>query len=130
MSSKKSLISVAVGSVFATTLVTAPAFATENPFAMQSMDRGYMVVEAGGGHGEKKAGEGKCGAMKAGEGTCGAKASEGLCGATMADINKDGKVSKEEWAKHHDAMFEHLDVNKDGVIDKSEIGKGEMAKKK
>ena len=77
-----------------------------------------------------KAGEGKCGGMKAGEGKCGAKASEGMCGVTMADINKDGKVSKEEWTKHHDAMFEHMDANKDGSIDKAELGKGEIAKKK
>lgn len=123
------MISVAVGSVFAATLVTAPVLAADNPFTMQSMDKGYMVADAGK-HGDKKAGEGKCGAMKAGEGTCGAKSSEGLCGATMADINKDGKVTKEEWTKHHDAMFEHLDVNKDGVLEQSEIGKGEMAKKK
>ena len=129
MSSKKSMISVAVGSALAATLGAAPAFAAENPFAIQSMDRGYMVADAGG-YGGKKAGEGKCGAMKAGEGTCGAKASEGMCGATMADLNKDGRVSKEEWSKHHDAMFEHMDANKDGFIDKSELGKGEVAKKK
>ena len=128
MSSKKSIISLAVGSAFAATLGAAPiASAADNPFAIQSLDRGYMLAQ---GYGEKKAGEGKCGGMKAGEGTCGAKASEGLCGAPMADINKDGKVSKEEWTKHHDAMFEHLDANKDGFIDKAEIGKGEMGKKK
>jgi uncharacterized low-complexity protein len=130
MSNKKSVISLAVGSAFAATLGAAPiAFAADNPFAIQSLDKGYMVADAHG-YGEKKAGEGKCGGMKAGEGKCGAKASEGLCGATMADINKDGKVSKEEWTKHHDAMFEHLDANKDGFIDKAEIGKGEVARKK
>ena len=72
-------------------------------------------------HATKKAGEGKCGAMKA---------SEGSCGVTMADLNKDGKVSKEEFTKHHDAMFEHMDTNKDGFIERSEMGMGEMAKKK
>ena len=60
----------------------------------------------------------------------GAKSSEGLCGVTMADLNKDGKVSKEEFTKHHDAMFEHMDTNKDGFIERSEMGMGEMAKKK
>ena len=128
MANKKSIISIAVGSAFAATLGAAPiASAADNPFAIQSMDRGYMVAQ---GYGEMKAGEGKCGGMKAGEGKCGAKASEGMCGVTMADINKDGKVSKDEWAKHHDAMFEHMDANKDGFIDKAELGKGEVAKKK
>ncbi|MDO8438337.1 MAG: hypothetical protein Q7S69_09335 [Nitrosomonadaceae bacterium] len=129
MANKKSIISIAVGSAFAATLGAAPiASAADNPFAIQSLDRGYMVAQ---GYGEKKPGEGKCGGrMKAGEGKCGAKASEGMCGVTMADINKDGKVSKEEFTKHHDAMFEHMDANKDGFIDEAELGKGEMAKKK
>ena len=48
----------------------------------------------------------------------------------MADTNKDGKVTREEWTTHHNAMFEHMDANKDGSIDKSEMEKGEMAKKK
>ncbi len=130
MTHKKSILSLAVGSAFAVTLCVAPiAFAADNPFAIQSLDKGYMVADAHG-YGEKKAGEGKCGGMKAGEGKCGAKASEGMCGVTMADIDKDGKVSKEEWTKHHDAMFEHLDANKDGLIDKAEMGKGRIAKKK
>jgi hypothetical protein len=58
------------------------------------------------------------------------KVGEDSCGATMADINKDNKVSKEEFTKHHDVMFEHMDANKDGFINKSEMGVGEMAKKK
>ena len=121
MTHKKSILSLAVGSAFAATLSVAPiASAADSPFASQSLDRGYMVAGAHD-HATKKAGEGKCGAMKA---------SEGSCGVTMADLNKDGKVSKEEFTKHHDVMFEHMDANKDGFIDKSEMGMGEMAKKK
>ena len=121
MTHKKTILSLAVGSAFAATLSVAPiASAADSPFASQSLDRGYMVAGAHD-HATKKAGEGKCGAMKA---------SEGSCGVTMADLNKDGKVSKEEFTKHHDVMFEHMDANKDGFIDKSEMGMGEMAKKK
>ena len=109
MSSKKTLISAAVGTAFAATLGAAPlASAAENPFAMQSLDQGYMVADAG------KMGDGKCGGMKAGE---------GKCGMSMMDDNKDGKVSKEEFTKHHDAMFANMDANKDGFIDKDEMGK-------
>lgn len=104
MSSKKTLISAAVGTAFAATLGAAPvAFAAENPFAMQPLKKGYMVADAG------KMGEGKCGM--------------GKCGAAMMDDNKDGKVSKEEFTKHHEAIFAQMDANKDGVIDKDEMGK-------
>jgi len=112
MSSKKSIISIAVGSAFAATLGAAPLVsAADNPFGMQSLDKGYMVADAHK-YGDKKGGEGKCG----GEGACG----EGRCGANMADANNDGKITKEEWTSHHNAMFEHMDANKDGVIDKDE----------
>jgi len=84
---------------------------------MQPMEKGFMVA-----YGDKKASEGKCG----GEGKCG----ENKCGAAMADANKDGKVSKEEWDKHHDTMFEKMDTNKDGVIDKDEIEKSKTEKRK
>jgi len=104
MSSKKILISAAVGSAFAATLGAAPlASAAENPFAMQSLDKGYMVAQAG------KMGEGKCGM--------------GKCGNSIMDENKDGKVSREEFTRHHEALFANIDANKDGSIDKDEMGK-------
>ena len=58
--------------------------------------------------------EGKCGAMKTDQ------AKGGM--ATM-DANKDGKVSKEEFIKAHEAMFGTMDANKDGFLDKTEMGK-------
>ena len=83
MSSKKSVISMAVGSLFAATLGAVPLVsAADNPFAIQSLDKGYMVADANK-YGEKKGGEGKCG-----EGKCG----EGICGAAMADANKGRQV--------------------------------------
>lgn len=124
MSSKKTLISVAVGSAFAASIGVAPlAVAAENPFALQSLDKGYMVAD---NHAAKpkamkegKCGEGKCGNMKMGE---------GKCGMAMADTNKDGKVSKEEANAHHESMFAMMDANKDGFVDKDEMAKGMKAK--
>ena len=120
MSSKKSLISVAVGTAFAATLGASPvAFAAENPFALQSLDKGYMVAD----HHEAKPKamkEGKCGNMKM---------EEVKCGMAMADTNKDGKVSMEEATKHHEAMFSMMDANKDGFLDKDEMGKMMSGKK-
>lgn len=123
--SNKTLISVAVGTAFAASLAAAPlALAAENPFALQSLDKGYMVAD----HHEAKpkamkegkCGEGKCGNMKMGE---------GKCGMAMADTNKDGKVSKEEAMKHHESMFTMMDANKDGFVDKDEMAKGMKAMK-
>ena len=113
MSNKKSLMSIAIGSAFVVSLGTVPdASAADNPFTMQPLAKGYMVADAHNA-GDKKSAEGKCG----GEGACG----EGRCGASMADTNKDGKITKEEWTAHHDAMFSHMDANKDGVISKDEL---------
>lgn len=121
--SKKNLISVAVSGAFAASLGVAPIVnAAENPFALQSLDKGYMVADNHGAKAkgmEGKCGEGKCGNMKAGE---------GKCGMAMADTNKDGKVSKDEALKHHESMFAMMDANKDGFIDKDEMAKGMKAK--
>ncbi len=40
---------------------------------------------------------------------------------SSADQNKDGKISKEEFMKHHEAMFDKKDTNKDGLLDDTEI---------
>lgn len=118
MSKRKSVISVALGSALATTLCSASiASAAENPFSIQPLEKGYMIA-----YGDKK----KADEHKSGEGKCG----ENKCGAKMADANKDGKVTKEEWDKHHDAMFEEMDANSDGVIDKDEMGKMKSEKRK
>jgi uncharacterized low-complexity protein len=108
--SKKTLIAAAVGTAFVAGMTAVPlASAADNPFAMQSLDRGYMVAQAG------KTAEGKCGAMN--------KATENKCGAAMMDADNDGNVSKDEFIKAHEAMFANMDANKDGLIDKTEMGK-------
>ena len=127
--SKKSIMSLALGSAFAAALGAAPiASAGESPFAVQSLDKGYMVAEShygqktDDGYGEKKGYD-----KKSGEGRCGTKSGEGRCGMAKADTDKDGRVSKEEHARHCDMMFDKMDANKDGYIDKDEAN---MMKKK
>jgi uncharacterized low-complexity protein len=113
--SKKTLISTAVGTAFVASMSAAPiASAADNPFALSGLSSGYQVADS-----TAKSKEGKCGGMKAGEGKCG----EGKCGMSMADANKDGKISKEECDKHREVMFSTMDTNKDGFIDKAEMGK-------
>ena len=108
MPSKKSIISLALGSALAATLGTASiASAAESPFAMQSLNKGYMVA---GSHdyGDKKDGYGD------------KKRGEGRCGMSMADTDNDGRVSRDEHARHAETMFDRMDTNKDGYIDKDE----------
>ncbi len=95
------------------TLATAVAAAEENPFAIRVLDKGYMVAEGMGmsGHG--------MGMMGMREGMCGS----GMMG--MMDENKNKQVSREEFIKHHEKMFDMMDKNKDGVLDDSELGQGE-----
>ena len=51
------------------------------------------------------------------------KSGEGRCGMSMADTDKDGRVSRDEHARHCDMMFDKMDTNKDGYIDKDEAAK-------
>jgi uncharacterized low-complexity protein len=96
MASKKKTLGVAVGSAFAAGVAMAPlANAADNPFALQSLQSGYMVADS---HKDGKSAEAKCGQAK--------------CGANMMDANKDGKVSKDEFMKSHEAMYEPKDGNK------------------
>ena len=99
MAIKKSTLTLALGTAFAASLTASPVVnAAQNPFAMQSLDKGYMVADAGdkakdgkcGGNKETKAKDGKCGASKD------AKAVEAKCGGNMekdaaAGKMKDGK---------------------------------------
>ena len=96
MASKKKAIGVAVGSAFAAGMTMTPmAHAAENPFALQSLQSGYMVADS---HKASKSSEAKCG--------------QGKCGGSMMDANKDGRVSKDEFMKSHEAMYSPKDGNK------------------
>jgi uncharacterized low-complexity protein len=89
MTINKSTLSIALGSVFVASMAASSvAGAAQSPFAMASLDKGYMVAEA------DKAKEGKCGGNKANEAKCGAnKAKEAKCGANKAKM-KDGKCGE------------------------------------
>lgn len=59
-----------------------------------------------------------------------AVAADAKQGGTMAmdmdmstmDTNKDGMISKEEFMKHHEAMWEKMKKNKSGMVDLKDMG--------
>lgn len=107
MRNKKAMISLTVGSALAATLGVVPfASAGDSPFAVQSLDKGYVLAYA------DKVDPNKYGG--------GAKSGEGRCGMSMVDANKDGKVTKQEFLKHHENIFDRIDANKDGAVDQPE----------
>jgi uncharacterized low-complexity protein len=66
MVSKKTALSLAIGSAFATSMALAPvASAADNPFEMDSLKDGYQIVaDKKADSAEGKCGEGKCGGDK------------------------------------------------------------------
>lgn len=102
MDTKKTALTLAVGSAFAASLTLTAAHAADNPFGMQALKSGYMVADAhmskdgnsGAAKSQSKAKDGKCGDMsgkskdgmtagdkkmpegKCGEGKCGGKKPE------------------------------------------------------
>lgn len=84
----KSNLGLALGSALIATVSMSPvAHAAQNPFALQTLDKGYMTADADMAKDGKTA-ESKCGAaMKSTDAKCGAnknapKATEAKCGAS------------------------------------------------
>ncbi len=99
MSEKKVVkpVALAVGAALAGSfaLVGTASAESENPFAMSSLEAGYMLGAEGGCGGDKeKGGEGSCG-----EGSCGEdkkeKGGEGSCGEGSCGGEKDGEKGGE-----------------------------------
>lgn len=93
MNTSKTTLTLALTAAIGAAGVANIAYAAGNPFAMQSLDSGYMVAAADSKMKNGKCGTGKCGANKAKaksgdtEGKCGgdkAKAMEGKCGGDKA----------------------------------------------
>jgi uncharacterized low-complexity protein len=113
----KTSLKLALGTTFAATIALGAVTANaENPFTADTLSSGYMQLAENKAGGEMKCGAGMCGAnMKTA-----AASSDGM--PCPADTDKDGNVAKEEYLKHHEAMFDAADANKDGALDKAEQG--------
>lgn len=90
----KSTLGVALSSAFiATVTMSQVANAAQNPFAMQTLDKGYQIAEAE----SSKAKDAKCGA------SMNAKDKDAKCGAAMHTKDKDAKCGAAMKTKDKDA---------------------------
>jgi uncharacterized low-complexity protein len=111
MSSNKKPTAVAIGAALAGGLVL-----SGSAFAMSSLAQGYMLSSSTG----HVAPEGSCG----GDHKAGMKAGEGSCGMEKMDTDKDGRISRAEFAAAHDGKddkFGAHDPNGDGFISAEEM---------
>jgi uncharacterized low-complexity protein len=109
MSQNKKPVAVAIGAALAGGLVL-----SGSAFAMTSLAQGYMLASTSAD--AAKAPEGSCGGHKDGH--------EGSCGMDKMDADKDGRISRTEFAAAHDGKddkFAAHDPNGDGFISAEEM---------
>lgn len=90
MSSKKTQLSLVIGTLLTAVSVSPLANASENPFGMTMLSSGYQVAD-------NRAAEGKCGASKSTEGKCASgKSTEGKCASGKSTEGKcaSGKAAE------------------------------------
>jgi hypothetical protein len=107
MCRKKIIAYIAVGSIFAVTLGnTSISSATDSTLAPQPLNiKDHMLAYADMADPKKYGG---------------AKTGGGGYGMSLMDKDKDGKVSKKEFLKYNEAIFDKVDANRDGSVDKDE----------
>ncbi len=107
MYNKKTIAYIALSPVFAIALSSASlSFAADSTFTSQSQNmKGLLLAYADLAESKKPRG---------------AKTGSGEYGMSLMDKNKDNKVSKEEFLKYNEAIFDEIDTNRDGSVDKDE----------
>jgi hypothetical protein len=84
---------------------TPATMASDNPFKATTASDAYTLLAAEGMD--------KCGG--------GMNPEKKGCKMLQMDSNGDGKVSKDEFLKGHEVMFEKMDHNGDGMLDDAEL---------
>ena len=130
MSQSRNPLALVIGAAVATGALAGPLF------SMDAMAHGYLQDPPKAAASEGKCGEGKCGAgmMGADKPAKADKAKqEGSCGMAQKDTDKDGRISRAEFAAAHggkDTMFPKIDTDGDGFISQAEMEAHHAAMKK
>lgn len=104
---KSTILHITIGSIFATILsFTSISFAAEGQFTTQPLNMKNHILAYADMADPKKYG--------------GVKSGGGGYGMSLMDKNKDNKVSKEEFLKHNEAIFDKVDANRDGFVVREE----------
>ncbi|PTQ86109.1 EF-hand domain-containing protein [Nitrosomonas ureae] len=104
---KRNLLSIAIGTAFLVTQFVTPAIAADTT-------QGSNHQHQSGQHSEHNS---HSNTKSEGQHDHGHKCEHKM---SSVDTNNDGKISKEEFMKHHEAMFDKKDTNKDGFLDETE----------
>jgi hypothetical protein len=107
MYNKRTIAYITLSPVFAITLSSASlSFAADGTFTSQTQNmKGLILAYADLAESNKSGGKNSGG---------------GEYGMSLMDKNKDNKVSKEEFIKYNEAIFDKIDTNRDGSVDKNE----------
>jgi len=107
MYNNKTIAYIALSPIFAIALSSASlSFAADGTSTSQSKNmKGIILAYADLAEADKSGG---------------AKSGGGGYGMSLMDTNKDDKVSKEEFIKYNEAIFDKVDANHDGSVDKNE----------
>ena len=107
MYNKKTIAYITLSPIFAIALSSASlSFAADSIFTSQPKNtKGVMLAYADLAEADKSGG---------------AKSGGGGYGLSLMDTNKDAKVTKEEFLKYNEAIFDEVDANHDGSVDKGE----------
>ena len=100
---RKNLVTMTIGTALVLALTTASTFAAD---AAKESGHQHQSKQSGG-HGDGKSDDQhghQCEHMM-----------------SSVDQDKDGKISKAEFMKHHEALFDKKDANKDGFLDDTEM---------
>lgn len=108
MYNNKTIAYITLSPIFAIALSSASlSFAADGTFTSQPKNtKGVMLAYADLAEADKSGG------AKSGGG--------GGYGMSLMDTNKDAKVTKEEFLKYNEAIFDKVDANHDGSVDKNE----------
>lgn len=112
-----SKMQLTLGTTLAATLAVGASLAfADNPFSAEKISNTPMQLADNKADSEMKCGAGMCGGntKKADE-----KASDDG-ESCPSDTDKDGKVTKDEFLKYHETLFNEADANKDGSLDAEE----------